>query len=233
MNILKLTDHPFVISIFFFFFSWCRCGNFFQQNWLLLVMLFIYSAVKGLQILATFSESFFPVSKSIYDNILSEFVRIVLSDSNKTFLWTLTLKALTEIGYFVNKCPESEKSASFESIVVEKIVSLLPSGESVMPLSLKLEAAFEIGGTRKDFMFRVVHGLSAAIYTNFSAAYVSIYLSSCQTLDEYVFVMIVLRIIILHAHAFPSCLNTYQIFFCFFKECIISGYIIILLCLCI
>lgn len=155
---------------------------------MLFIYLFLFShfnpAVKGLEILATFPESFFPVSKSTYDHILSEFVRIVISDSNKTYLWTLTLKALTNIGHFVNKCPESEKALSFESIVVEKIVSLLPSGESAMPLPLKLQAALDIGGTRKDFMFRVVHGLSAAIYSNFSAVYVSIYLSSCQTLCE-------------------------------------------------
>ncbi|KAH6782324.1 hypothetical protein C2S51_007617 [Perilla frutescens var. frutescens] len=131
----------------------------------------VYFGVKGLEILATFPESFLPVSKSIYDNILSEFVTIVTSDSNNTFLWTLTLKALVEIGFSVIKYPESEKAASFESIIVEKIVSLIPSGESAMPLSLKLQAAFEIGGTGKDYMFRVVHGLNAAIYTNFSAAY--------------------------------------------------------------
>ncbi|XP_057773140.1 MMS19 nucleotide excision repair protein homolog [Salvia miltiorrhiza] len=131
----------------------------------------VYFGVKGLEILATFPESFLPVSKSTYENILSEFVRTVTSDSNETFLWTLTLKALKEIGLFVNKCPESAKAVSFENIVVEKIVSLIPSGESTMPSSLKLQAAFEIGGTRKEFMFRVVHGLNAAIHTNFSAAY--------------------------------------------------------------
>lgn len=126
--------------------------------------------------MATIPESFLPVSKPIYDNILSDFVRIVTSDSNETFLWTLTLKALTEIGFFVNKRPDSAKAVSYEKIVVEKIVSLIPYGESAMSSSLKLQAAFEIGGTRKDFMFKVVHGLYEAIYTNFSAAYVSIYI---------------------------------------------------------
>lgn len=134
--------------------------------------------------MATFPESFSPVSKSIDDNILLEFVSIITSDSNKTFLWTLTLKALAEIGFFVDKCPESEKAASFESIVVEKIVSLIPSDDSAMPLSLKLQAAFEVGATRKDFMLRVVHGLDEAIYTNFAAAYVCILLESCQTFGE-------------------------------------------------
>lgn len=134
--------------------------------------------------MATFPESCLPISKSIYDNILSEFVKIVTSDSNRAFLWRLTLKALAEIGSFVSKCPESERASSFKSIVVEKIVTLIASGDSVMPLSLKLQAAFEIGGMGKDYMFRVVHGLDAAICTNFSDAYVSILLASYQTLGE-------------------------------------------------
>ncbi|KAL8466010.1 hypothetical protein ACS0TY_035213 [Phlomoides rotata] len=130
----------------------------------------VHFGVKGLQILATFPESFTAVSKSIYESILLGFVSIITSDSNKTFLWTSTLKALVEIGSFVNKCPESVQSASFENIVFGKIVSLIPSDDPAMPLSLKLQAAFEIGATRKDFMLRVVRVLDEAIFTNFSAA---------------------------------------------------------------
>ncbi|PIN26041.1 DNA repair/transcription protein Mms19 [Handroanthus impetiginosus] len=127
--------------------------------------------VKGLQILATFPGSFRPVSKSIYDSILLELVSIVTSSCSNTFLWTLALKALVEIGFFIDKFPDPEKAASFESIVVEKIVYLIASNDSTMPLSLKLQAAFEIGATMKDFMLRVVRGLEDAIYTNFSAVY--------------------------------------------------------------
>ncbi|KAI3455490.1 hypothetical protein Pfo_012153 [Paulownia fortunei] len=132
---------------------------------------YVYFGVTGLQILTTFPESFLPVSKSIYDNILLELVLIVTSDSNKTFLWTLALRALVEIGFFIDKCPDSEKAASFESIVVEKIVSLISSDDSAMLSSLKLQAAFDIGATRKDFMLRVVQGMDEAIYTNFSKVY--------------------------------------------------------------
>lgn len=125
------------------------------------------SAVKGLQVLATFPESFTAVSKSMYESILSGFISIITSDSNKTFSWTSTLKALVEIGSFVDKCKLWE--------FVEKIVSLIPSDDPVMPLSLKLQAAFEIGATRKDFMLRVVHGLDETIFTKFSAANVCIF----------------------------------------------------------
>ncbi|KAL6585082.1 hypothetical protein OROMI_004371 [Orobanche minor] len=132
---------------------------------------FVYFGVMGLQVLATFPRSFLPVSKSIYDNILLELLGIVASDSNKTFLWTSALKALVEIGLFIDKCPDTEEAGSFESIVVKKIVSLISSDDSAMSSSLKLQAAFEIGATRKDFMLRVVQGLDEAIRTKFSDVY--------------------------------------------------------------
>lgn len=131
-----------------------------------------------MQILATFPESFPPVSKSIYDDILSELVSTVTYSSNKTFLWTLALKALVEIGFFIDKCPDSEKAASFEGIVVEKIVSFISSDDSAMPLSLKLQAASDIGITRKGIMLRVVRGLDEAISANFSIVYVCILFST-------------------------------------------------------
>ncbi|KAL6559927.1 hypothetical protein OROGR_005044 [Orobanche gracilis] len=132
---------------------------------------FVYFGVMGLQVLATFPRSFLPVSKSIYDNILLELLGIVTSDSNKTFLWTSALKALIEIGLFIDKCPNTEEAGSFESIVVKNIVSLITSDDSAMSSSLKLQAAFEIGATRKDFMLRVVQGLDEAIQTKFSDVY--------------------------------------------------------------
>ncbi|KAL6496996.1 hypothetical protein OROGR_028925 [Orobanche gracilis] len=132
---------------------------------------FVYFGVMGLQVLATFPRSFLPVSKSIYDHILLELLGIVASDSNKTFLWTLALKALVEIGLFIDKCPDAEKAGSFGSIVVKKIVSLISSDDSAMSSSLKLQAAFEIGATRKDCMLKVVQGLDEAIRTKFSDVY--------------------------------------------------------------
>ncbi|KAK4395199.1 MMS19 nucleotide excision repair protein [Sesamum angolense] len=132
---------------------------------------YVYCGVKGLQILATFPGSFTPVSKAINDSIFFELVAIITSDSNKTVVWKSALKALVEIGFSIEKCLDSEKAASFESTVVEKIVSLISSLDSAIPLSLRLEAAFEIGATRKDFMLRVVRGLDEAIDTNFSAVF--------------------------------------------------------------
>ncbi|GER52104.1 MMS19 nucleotide excision repair protein-like protein [Striga asiatica] len=132
---------------------------------------YVHLGVKGLKVLATFPGRSSPLSKSIYDNILRELLGVVASDSANTFLWKLALKALVDIGISIDNCPDTEKAASFESIVVEKIVSLLSFNDSTMPSAVKLHAAFEIGATRKDFMMRVVKMLDEAIRTNFSEAY--------------------------------------------------------------
>lgn len=134
--------------------------------------------MKGLQNLATFPGSLLAVSKSTYDSILLKLMSVVTSDINKTFLWTLAMNALVEIGSFLDKCPDSERLSSYESIVVEKIFSLISSDDSNMPLSLKLQAAFEIGATGMNFMLRVVQGLDEAISATLSAVYV------CMTQHE-------------------------------------------------
>ncbi|KAL0441480.1 UNVERIFIED_CONTAM: MMS19 nucleotide excision repair protein [Sesamum radiatum] len=136
----------------------------------MLKLLDCLNLVKGLQILATFPGSFTSI-QVINDNIFFELVAIITSDSSKTVVWKSALKALVEIGFSIEKCLDSGKAASFESTVVEKIVSLISSLDSAITLSLRLEAAFEIGATRKDFMLRVVRGLDEAIDTNFSAVF--------------------------------------------------------------
>lgn len=100
---------------------------------------------------------------------------IITSNGKKTLLWKLALKAVVEIGFFIDKYPDPEKAASFEGTIVEKIISLIFSDDSVMPLSLRLQAAFEMGSIRKEYMLRVVHGLDESIYTKFSASFVCIF----------------------------------------------------------
>ncbi|XP_073299299.1 MMS19 nucleotide excision repair protein homolog isoform X2 [Primulina huaijiensis] len=132
---------------------------------------FVYLCVKGLQTLSTFPESFVPVSKPLYDCSLLMLVSIVTSEINKTFSWTSALKALVEIGLFIDKCPDSGRASSYKSTVVEKIVFLISSGDITTSSSLKLQAAYDIGATRKEFMVRIVQGLDEAIAVHFSAAY--------------------------------------------------------------
>ncbi|KAL6996405.1 hypothetical protein U1Q18_006533 [Sarracenia purpurea var. burkii] len=133
---------------------------------------FVHSGVRGLQILATFPGSFLPVSNSIFEAILTRLISVITFSFDKVLLWKLSLKALVEIGSFVDNRQESDKAASFKVFVVEKIVSLMPPNDSAMPLSLKLEAISEIGTTGLDFMITVVQGLEKAALFTLSEAFV-------------------------------------------------------------
>ncbi|XP_060205809.1 MMS19 nucleotide excision repair protein homolog isoform X2 [Lycium barbarum] len=133
---------------------------------------YVYAAVKGLEILATFPGSFISVSKLMYENILLTLTSIIESDFNKKFLWKTALKALVEINLFVNKYHEDEKAASFNTIVRQKIVSLISSDDLNMPQSLKLEAIFDIGVTGKSFMLSAVSELEKTISARLSEIFV-------------------------------------------------------------
>ncbi|XP_052182426.1 MMS19 nucleotide excision repair protein homolog isoform X2 [Diospyros lotus] len=130
---------------------------------------YIRSGVKGLQILATLPGNFLPVSKSIFENILKQLMSVITLNFNKSFLWKLSLKALVEIGSFVDTCHESDKAQSFKGIVVEKIVFLISSDDSTISLSHKLEAISEIGRTGLDSMLTIVKGLENTIFAKLSA----------------------------------------------------------------
>ena len=81
--------------------------------------------MKGLQILATFPGEFLPISKSIFENVLLTFISIIVEDFNKTLLWKLALKALVQIGSFIDRFHESDKTLSYNCIIDENIVSLM------------------------------------------------------------------------------------------------------------
>ncbi|KAK4361867.1 hypothetical protein RND71_017108 [Anisodus tanguticus] len=133
---------------------------------------YVYAAVKGLEILATFPGSFISVSTLMYEIILLPLMSIIESDFNNKFLWKAALKALVENSFFVNKYHEDEKSASFNSIVRQKIVPLISSDDLNMPQSLKLEAIFDIGMTGKSFMLSAVSELEKTISASFSEIFV-------------------------------------------------------------
>ncbi|XP_024969500.1 MMS19 nucleotide excision repair protein homolog isoform X2 [Cynara cardunculus var. scolymus] len=127
---------------------------------------FNHTGVRGLQILASFPGSFLPVSKSTFENILVEFMSIIVLNFNNTSLWRYVLKALVEIGSFIEKSHDSEKMPSFDVIVVERMVVLLSYDDSTMPLSLKVEAVSEIGRTSLKYMLKIVQELNKAISTS-------------------------------------------------------------------
>ncbi|XWS20223.1 hypothetical protein CRYUN_Cryun31cG0081600 [Craigia yunnanensis] len=132
----------------------------------------MYFGVKGLLILATFPGGFLLISKTVFEKILVTFVSIVNVDYSNTLLWKLALKALMQIGSFIERCHESEKEPSYMVIVVERIVSLASLGDFSIPFPLRLEALSEIGTSGQSYMLKVVQGLEEAIYANLSEVYV-------------------------------------------------------------
>ncbi|KAL3735914.1 hypothetical protein ACJRO7_024955 [Eucalyptus globulus] len=123
--------------------------------------------VKGLQILATFPGSFLPIPESLLEYILTALLSIIAENFQSTLSWNLALKALVNIGLYIEKYHESKKEISY-MVVVEKIGSLLTAAECVMPYSRKLEAISEVGMSGRNYMLKVVPRLEEAIFTNLS-----------------------------------------------------------------
>ena len=136
--------------------------------------------MKGLQILANFPGEFFPISKSIFENVLLTFTSIIVEDFNKTLLWKLALKALVQVGSFVDRFHESEKALSYNVVVVEKIVSLMFLDDFGLPFQLRLEVLSDIGTTGPNVMLKIVQGLEDAIFANLSEVYVSMRYESLE-----------------------------------------------------
>ncbi|XP_041014960.1 MMS19 nucleotide excision repair protein homolog isoform X1 [Juglans microcarpa x Juglans regia] len=131
----------------------------------------IYFGVKGLQILATFPGYVSPMLISEFESILITFMSIITLHFKKTLLWKLSLKALVNIGSFIDEYHESEKVSSYMGVVVEKIISLVSLDDFTMPFPLKLEAISGIGASGLNYMLKIVRGLEEAIYTNLSEFY--------------------------------------------------------------
>lgn len=128
--------------------------------------------MKGLQIMATFPGSFLPVPKFIFESILTRLMSIITLNFDNEVLWKLSLKALVEIGSFVDTHHDSDKATCFKGLVVERIILLLSSNDSTMSLSLKLKAISEIGPTGLNFMLSIVQGLEKAVFDKLSDALV-------------------------------------------------------------
>ncbi|KAI3766530.1 hypothetical protein L2E82_16594 [Cichorium intybus] len=128
----------------------------------------VYSqlGVKGLKILALFPGNFSPVSKSTFEDILGEFISIIILNFKNTSLWGCVLNALIEIGSFIEKSHDHEKMPSFDVIVVKKTVDLLSLDNLTMPFSLKVKLVSEIGMINLKYMMKIVEELNKAIVTS-------------------------------------------------------------------
>ncbi|XP_073108980.1 MMS19 nucleotide excision repair protein homolog [Elaeis guineensis] len=138
--------------------------------------------VKGLQVLATFPGCYLPTSEDVYEYILVIFMSIATERFEDAFLWKLSVKALIEIGSFIEKYHDSYRGISFNRIVVERIVSLFQQDDSTMPLALKLDAISEIGTIGVDYMSRVIKLLEEAILSKFLAVCVEGRLEAAEIL---------------------------------------------------
>ncbi|KAI6690097.1 hypothetical protein NL676_026925 [Syzygium grande] len=132
----------------------------------------VFLGVKGLQILATFPGSFVPIPESLLEYILTALISIVTENFQSTLSWNLALKALVNVGSYIEKYHESKKEISY-MVVVEKIGSLLAAAECMMPYSRKLEAISEVGMSGRNYMLKVVPRLEEAIFTHLSDLYVN------------------------------------------------------------
>ncbi|XP_059456370.1 MMS19 nucleotide excision repair protein homolog isoform X1 [Corylus avellana] len=140
----------------------------------------IHFGVKGLQILATFPGDVSPIPISEFEKILITFMSIISVNFSETLKWKLALKALVNIGSFIDRYHESEKVSSYMGLVVEKIVSLVSLDDLTMPFPLKLEAISGIGTSGLNYMLNIVQGLEEAIYANVSEVYVHGNLKSAE-----------------------------------------------------
>ncbi|TKW30689.2 hypothetical protein SEVIR_2G056300v4 [Setaria viridis] len=129
---------------------------------------YVSCAVKGLLTLATFPEQCSPLTANAYEDILAMLTSVIISKFENVDLWRLSLKALTSIGSSIGEFHASQKEVIYCRTVVDKIVSLVESYDGPMPLSLRLEASYEIGTAGFNYMLRVARSLEGAVVTNIS-----------------------------------------------------------------
>ncbi|XP_021836146.1 MMS19 nucleotide excision repair protein homolog isoform X2 [Spinacia oleracea] len=128
--------------------------------------------VKGLQILATFPGDTAPVSKSLFENIVTTLISIVTNNFNVTALWKASVNALAEIGTFLNDSSYSEKSLSYMSTAVERMIVLISLDDSTMPYSLLLEALSKISASGYTYLSRIAQELQEVMSAKFTKLYV-------------------------------------------------------------
>lgn len=130
--------------------------------------LVLYS-VKGLQAVATYAGEYTPVTRKSFEEILAVFMLIIIGRSEESFLWKLSLKSLVQIESSIARFKDSHRQMIYDEIVVRRLVLLLHE-ESILPLSLTLEAISEIGTCTLDLISPVIQGLEEAMLSNFLQA---------------------------------------------------------------
>ncbi|TVU41724.1 hypothetical protein EJB05_15269 [Eragrostis curvula] len=122
---------------------------------------YVSCAVKGLLILATFPEHCSPLPENAYEDVLLMLVSVIIHKYENAILWRLSLETLTSIGSSVVELHASQKELIYNRTVVDKIVSLVESCDTSMPLNLRLKASYEVGTAGLKYMLRVARSLEA------------------------------------------------------------------------
>lgn len=132
--------------------------------------------MKGLQILATFPEHCSPVPPNAFEDVLLMLSSVITQKYENGNLWRLSLKTLNNIGSSIIELHASQKEVIYRT-VVDKIISLVESCDTSMPLNLRLEASYEIGTAGLNYMLRVARSLEVAVLTNISEACICYHVS--------------------------------------------------------
>ncbi|XP_074575393.1 MMS19 nucleotide excision repair protein homolog [Curcuma longa] len=129
----------------------------------------VLCAVKGLQLLSTFPPSCSPISEGCYEDVLEILMSIITGRSDETYLWNLSLKALVQIGLWIESVSVHDSAKGiYYSKVVEKVLSLLQTNDSIISLSLKLVAISEIANVGL-YVLSIIGALEDAIISDLVA----------------------------------------------------------------
>ncbi|GAB2250129.1 hypothetical protein Droror1_Dr00013488 [Drosera rotundifolia] len=129
--------------------------------------------VKGLEVLATFPGGSFPISRSIFESILTILVDAVTTNFAVMPLLTMVLKTLVRIGSFVDSHSSKEKSSCYLDTVVRKFLLFLSTNSCIMPLSIVLEATVCISTSGLTSTAIIAQEMEKSIVTKLSVVFVT------------------------------------------------------------
>lgn len=129
--------------------------------------------VKGLEVVATFPGDSFPISRSIFESILTILVDVVTTNFAVMPLLTMVLKTLVRIGSFVDSHSGKEKSSCYLDTVVRKFLLFLSTNSCIMPLSIVLEATVCICTTGFTSTAIIAQEMEKSIVTKLSVVFVT------------------------------------------------------------
>ncbi|XP_078168871.1 ARM repeat superfamily protein isoform X3 [Carex rostrata] len=137
-------------------------------------------AVKCLEVLATFAESYSPIADETYISILKSLTLIIFYMDKNNLIWKSTQEVLIQIGSVVQKSMDRRRAVVYTMLVVEKLLSAFV--DSTLPLDVSLEALYGIGTVGNDQMKQVLEVVEEAITVKISKICLEGEFSQAETL---------------------------------------------------